>query len=84
MFLVLSVIAGTLFVMAKKCHCYIKAAKHVGILHLRPKHLKNVKQSAYSDHLLTCDYNTNFNDFTNVSKILIISISLSRKPINIS
>ena len=30
MFIVLSVIAGTLFVMEKKCHCYIRAAEHMG------------------------------------------------------
>ena len=32
------------------------------------KRLKNVKQSAISDHLLTCECNINFNDFTILSK----------------
>ena len=40
----------------------------MGVLHLRNKHLKNVKQSAISDHVLTCDCNINFNDFTILSK----------------
>ena len=35
---------------------------------LLDKRLKNVKQSAISDHLLTCDCNINFNDFTISSK----------------
>ena len=32
------------------------------------KCLKNVKQSAISNHLLTCDYNIKFNDFLFLSK----------------
>ena len=32
------------------------------ILHLTNKRLKNVKQSAISDHLMTCDCNINLND----------------------
>ena len=58
----------------KKGHCYIRAADHMGILYSTPKRLKNFKQSPNSDHLLTRDYKTNFNDFTIVSKILIILI----------
>ena len=55
MFIILSVIAGMLFVMEKKCHCYIRAADHMGILYSTPKDLKNIKQLANSDHLLTHD-----------------------------
>ena len=51
-----------------KCHFYFIAAEDMGILHLTNKPLKNVKQSAISDHLLTCDCNINFNDFTILSK----------------
>ena len=40
----------------------------LGILHLTNKRLENVKQPAISDHLLTCDCNINFNDFTILSK----------------
>ena len=40
----------------------------MGISHLTKKRLKNVKQSAVSDHLLTCDYSINFDDFTILSK----------------
>ena len=45
-----------------------RAAEHMGIPHLTNKRLKNVKQSAISDHVLTCDCNINFNDFTILSK----------------
>ena len=40
----------------------------MGISHLINKRLKNVMQSAISDHLLTCDCNINFDDFTIFSK----------------
>ena len=40
----------------------------MGISDLTNKCFKNVKQSAISDQLLTCDYNINFNDFTILSK----------------
>ena len=42
--------------------------EHMGILHLANKRLKNVKQSAISDHVLTCNCNIKFNDFTILSK----------------
>ena len=51
-----------------KHYFYIRAAEHMGISHLTNKCLKNVKQSAISDHLLTCDCNINFDDFTILSK----------------
>ena len=35
---------------------------------LNSKILKNVKQSAISDHLMTCNCNINFNGFTLLSK----------------
>ena len=40
----------------------------MGISHLTNKRLRNVKQSAISNHLLTCDCNINFDDFTILSK----------------
>ena len=40
----------------------------MGTSHLTNKRLKNINQSAISDHLLTCDCNINFNDFTILSK----------------
>ena len=49
-------------------HYYVRAAGHVGILHLTNKRLKNVKESAISDHVLTCDCKINFDDFTILSK----------------
>ena len=51
-----------------KRHFYVRAAEHMGISHLTNKRLKNVKQSAISDHVLTCDCNINFNNFTILSK----------------
>ena len=42
---------------------YVRAAKHMEISHLTNKRLENIKQSAISDHLLTCDCNISFNDF---------------------
>ena len=40
----------------------------MGISHLTNKRLKNVKQSAISDHMLTCVCNINFNNLTILSK----------------
>ena len=40
-----------------KRHFYVRAAEHMGISHLTNKCLKNVKQLAISDHLLTCNCN---------------------------
>ena len=51
-----------------KRHFYVRATEHTGISHLTNKLLKNVKQSAISDHLPTCDCNINFRDFTILSK----------------
>ena len=57
----------------------------MGIPHLPAKRLKNVKESAISDHLLTCDCKINFDYFIILSKDDIISvylhISLRDKPI---
>ena len=46
---------STIYYGKTKCHFYIRAGEHMGILHLTNKCLKNVKQSVISDHLLTCD-----------------------------
>ena len=59
---------NTIYYSKTKCHFYIRAAEHMGNSHLAIKRLKNVKQSAISDHLLTCDCNINFDDFTILSK----------------
>ena len=59
---------NTIYYGKTKHHFYIRAAEHMGISHLTNKRLKNVKQSAISDHLLTCDCNINFDDFTILSK----------------
>ena len=72
-----------------KRHFYVRAAEHMGISHLKNKRLKNVKESAVSDHLLTCDCNINFDDFTilsknsnNINLLIKESFAISRnKPI---
>ena len=46
------------------CHFYTRAVVHMGISNLTGKHLKNVKQSAISDHLLQCNCTINFDDFS--------------------
>ena len=46
----------------------LRAAEHMGISHLTNKYFKNVKQSAMSDHLLTCGCNINFDDVSILSK----------------
>ena len=45
-------------------HFYTRAAEHMGISNLTGKRLKNVKQSAISDHLLQCNCTINFDDFS--------------------
>ena len=40
----------------------------MGISQLRSERLENFNQSAISDHLLTCDWNINFTDFSILSK----------------
>ena len=44
-------------------HFYTRAAEHMGISNLTGKCLKNVMQSAISDHLLQCHCTINFDDF---------------------
>ena len=51
-----------------KRHFYVRAAEHMGILHLTNKLLKNVKQSDVSDHLRAYDCNIDFNYLTIFSK----------------
>ena len=45
-------------------HFYTRAAEHMGISNLTRKRLKNVKQSAISDHLLQRNCAINFDDFS--------------------
>ena len=57
---------------------YARAAEHMRISNLTGKRLKNVKQSAISDHLLQCNCTINFDDFdflaeeSNKLKLLIV------------
>ena len=46
------------------CRFYTRATEHMGISNLTWKCLKNVKQSAISDHLLQCNCAINFDDFS--------------------
>ena len=56
----------------------------MGISYFTSKRVSNVKQSIISNHLLTCDCNISFNDFTILSKessninLLIEESSLAR------
>ena len=45
------------------CHFFTRAAEHMGISNLTEKHLKCVKQSAVSDHLLEFNCLIDFNYF---------------------
>ena len=65
-------------------HFYTRAAEHMGISNLTGNHLKNIKQSAISDHLLECNCAINFDDFsilvTDCNKFkLLLRESLLRK-----
>ena len=57
-------------------HFYTRVAEHMGIFNLIGKRLKNVKQSAISDHLLQYNYAINFKDFsilaTNCNKFKLL------------
>ena len=44
-------------------HFFTRAAEHMGISNLTGKHLKCVKQSAVSDHLLECNCSIDFDHF---------------------
>ena len=44
-------------------HFFTRAAEHMGIPNLTGKHLKYVKQSAVSDHLLECNCSIDFDHF---------------------
>ena len=44
-------------------HFYTRAAELMGISNLTGKRLKNIMQSAISDHLLQCNCTINFDDF---------------------
>ena len=70
-------------------HFYTRAAEHMGISNLTGKRLKNVKQSAISDHLLQCNCTINFDNFdilaaeSNKFRLLLVESLLKKrdKPI---
>ena len=63
-FIDFSVVAATLFIMAKQ---KVRATEHFGVSHFTNKLFKRVKELAISGHLLTCDSIINFNHFTILS-----------------
>ena len=74
-----------------KCSFYVRAAEHMEVLHLTNKRLKNVKESAISEFLLTCDCNINFDDFiilskdsNNINLLIKESLLISRESFIIS
>ena len=49
---------------SKTYHQFVtRAAEHMGISDLTGKHLKCVKQSAVSDHILECNFSIDFDQF---------------------
>ena len=64
---------------------YNRVAEHMWISNLTAKHLKNVKKSAISDHLLQCNCAINFDGFnilatdSNKSKRLLRDILLIKR-----
>ena len=48
-------------------HFYARQAEHMGMSNLTGKRLKNVKQSAISDHLWHCNCAINFDNFSTVA-----------------
>ena len=68
---------------------FTRAAEHMGILNLTSKRVKNVKESAVSDHLLQCNCAIDFDHFdilasdTNSFRLLIkASLLIKRdKPV---
>ena len=68
-------------------HFFTRAAEHMGISNLTGKRLKNIKDSAVSDHLLQCNCAIDFDPFdilaTDVSKFnLLVKESLLIKHDN--
>ena len=58
-------------------HFFTRAAEHMGIYNLTEKRVKNVKESAISDHRLQCDCVISFDDFdvlASDTKSIIIKI----------
>ena len=49
------------------CNFYTRVAEHMEISNLTGKRLKNVTQSAISDHLLQCNCVINFDDFSTLA-----------------
>ena len=67
---------------------FTRAAEHRGVSNLAGKRLKNVKDSAVSDHLLQCNYTIDFDHFdilaTDLSKFnLLVKESLLIKRDNV-
>ena len=71
-FIVLSVTAAMLFITTKQNATFTSEQLNNGNFAF-DKHLKNVKQSAVSNHLLTCDCKINLTTSPFCLKILIIS-----------
>ena len=44
-------------------HFYTRSTEHMGISNLTGKHIKNVEQTALSDHQLLCSCTINYDDF---------------------
>ena len=78
MFIVICVVAAMILIMVKLTDSkFTRAAEHMGISNLTSKRVKNVKESAVSDHLLQCNCAIDFDHFdvlasdTNSFRLLI-------------
>ena len=66
-------------------HFFTSSAEHMGISNLTGKRVKNVKESAVSEHLLQCDCIIDFDNFdtmisdTNSFRLLIKEILLIKR-----
>ena len=75
MFIVNHVVAAMLLIMVKLNNTFLQELQ--GISYLTGKHLKNVKESVVSLHLLQCDYTIDVDNFdilasdTNSFRLLI-------------
>ena len=61
-------VTAMLLIMIKHTIFFTGAADHIGISNLTWKHLKSVKQSVVSDHLLECNCLIDFEHFDILAK----------------
>ena len=63
-------------------HLKIRSGEHIGISHLTVKKVKPSAESSICDHLLFCNHDPSFDDFTILTQEINVSIRYQRKLIN--